>query len=1202
MGAPRSSSSEGSISERLVPSKDTSEEHAVSKSKQSDKSSSSDGPFKGLNVVLDLDFSSPNGEELNSVSEVKGLDFSSQNRETEPKSISEVKDLDISDRSGVFEREPSYTPFSRSEEIEDDAQTAEDISEASEIQTISGASANDEPSRSKSSRSSLPEVISKRSGDESQNSISEDISEKTAPQSGDESISEAISARSSRRSGSESISEAISARSQGSGVESISEALSVRSKRSGEESSPDIKKSDTRDVSGRRSKSPANEYSNTFESEHNKDGDQTDDDISEQIIGDESRLSIKNTTPKSYSSDFELSESNIANTLDAKDKPHAASYSLDFEAPSTKVEEPSPEKSKRKSLFKEDEAEDLEQRRLSQATDDEESIAEEIPEEENDRHSLESGALSDASDEAAPLDSLVKKDKDVQQVSTHEEDKEAAEEEDISQYSQDFESSLSQRISKSLSKELEPESLHKTSKNISKEIEPESPKRLSKSLTKEREPERKPYEQVYVPGDATDEESVAEEIPEDEGGALSETDEEIAPQFTLKKQQIEGKDGQLSKDEEDNLEEKDLSQYSEDFESPSSRKLSKQSSADEQREKQKSISKGNEPKVELEVSQHRLSEDTDEESVAEELPEEDASLEVGQLSDIDEKAPQFIDATDKTSELIVSPLQPEKDIQLPKEKEEIRAPSDTKSLDKDESRRKQANKIVQDLSATLVDDAVACMSNLYEEHRHLQNEGKNIPQSPVDTTQRDSTIEAKADSEKEDSFNEWGKPPEEGFEISEGEDLSISEKLSFTDDEGSLPLFDLKPLVITAPKDDQIAKPAIEEKKAKPEIKKKKHDEKVLKDLSENLLKEAAAKMIALMRQKQAKFKSAEQASKVEKKEIPQSPPHHSPTHYSPLHSPPHHSPPHYSPPHHSPPYHSPELSPRGLDKFMAVMKQSSPPGSPTKDGSVFDGNELTDKLTQLKLLHDELGAQLGEDDDDDDDFVINANKPLELPTDKEEYGPPSGQAIPIVVPHTDDDVVSVVSTSLAAFYRRKKSGGSLGNVTPPPEFSESSVDEKDPDSKLKQSYRRMIFDLTGEVFCNVLTEESPSERPSWMKPRRRRKNRFYHTLSPVTDEHDYLPIVQQRVLDLVGLGNERPNLDTLRRKTPLKLGKKDFVDAVLIQELREDEPQWVDYDDDELAVKFQVADAIFESLMSETIMVLNAVQRRKESKRDITR
>lgn len=44
------------------------------------------------------------------------------------------------------------------------------------------------------------------------------------------------------------------------------------------------------------------------------------------------------------------------------------------------------------------------------------------------------------------------------------------------------------------------------------------------------------------------------------------------------------------------------------------------------------------------------------------------------------------------------------------------------------------------------------------------------------------------------------------------------------------------------------------------------------------------------------------------------------------------------------------------------------------------------------------------------------------------------------------------------------------------------------------------------------------------------------------------------------------------------------------VQELHEEEAQWVNYDEDELYVKMQLADGIFEALIRETIDLLNQI------------
>lgn len=48
------------------------------------------------------------------------------------------------------------------------------------------------------------------------------------------------------------------------------------------------------------------------------------------------------------------------------------------------------------------------------------------------------------------------------------------------------------------------------------------------------------------------------------------------------------------------------------------------------------------------------------------------------------------------------------------------------------------------------------------------------------------------------------------------------------------------------------------------------------------------------------------------------------------------------------------------------------------------------------------------------------------------------------------------------------------------------------------------------------------------------------------------------------------------------------------VQELHEEEAQWVNYDEDELFVKMQLADGIFEALIRDTIQVLQHIQSRK--------
>lgn len=54
------------------------------------------------------------------------------------------------------------------------------------------------------------------------------------------------------------------------------------------------------------------------------------------------------------------------------------------------------------------------------------------------------------------------------------------------------------------------------------------------------------------------------------------------------------------------------------------------------------------------------------------------------------------------------------------------------------------------------------------------------------------------------------------------------------------------------------------------------------------------------------------------------------------------------------------------------------------------------------------------------------------------------------------------------------------------------------------------------------------------------------------------------------------------------------------VQELHEEESQWVNYDEDELYVKMQLADGIFDALIKDTAEVLSQIQE-KRSKRALS-
>ena len=74
----------------------------------------------------------------------------------------------------------------------------------------------------------------------------------------------------------------------------------------------------------------------------------------------------------------------------------------------------------------------------------------------------------------------------------------------------------------------------------------------------------------------------------------------------------------------------------------------------------------------------------------------------------------------------------------------------------------------------------------------------------------------------------------------------------------------------------------------------------------------------------------------------------------------------------------------------------------------------------------------------------------------------------------------------------------------------------------------------------------------------------------PPTHPDDVLPVVAQHVLSLLNLSESDKRLGASRTKKWSSRKKRDAVDEVLLAELKEEEPQWVDYQQDEFAVKMQ--------------------------------
>ncbi|XP_041912053.1 centrosome-associated protein 350 isoform X1 [Alosa sapidissima] len=178
------------------------------------------------------------------------------------------------------------------------------------------------------------------------------------------------------------------------------------------------------------------------------------------------------------------------------------------------------------------------------------------------------------------------------------------------------------------------------------------------------------------------------------------------------------------------------------------------------------------------------------------------------------------------------------------------------------------------------------------------------------------------------------------------------------------------------------------------------------------------------------------------------------------------------------------------------------------------------------------------------------------------------------------------MGASLAGFPRPQASVDFLGGDT----TSENQA------TYCKQSYKQAVFDLSWEVIKDIFAKDHKTEQPQWMKPQRI-KSSYFHGIKCMKDMQTVQAFLTEEVLKLYGLKREHNQKTDWQKMLKFGRKKRDRVDHILVQELHDEESQWVNYDEDELYVKMQLADGIFDALLKDTEDVLTQIQERRSSR-----
>ena len=143
------------------------------------------------------------------------------------------------------------------------------------------------------------------------------------------------------------------------------------------------------------------------------------------------------------------------------------------------------------------------------------------------------------------------------------------------------------------------------------------------------------------------------------------------------------------------------------------------------------------------------------------------------------------------------------------------------------------------------------------------------------------------------------------------------------------------------------------------------------------------------------------------------------------------------------------------------------------------------------------------------------------------------------------------------------------------------------------KSYIELVFGLTVDIIKQL--HPLPPVTTAWLKDAVMRA-----PLGARGAGSPSLELVQKRVYAALIRGQLPPELPAVKflhgRKRPG--GKEvDFVDGILIKELRYEEPSWVDYHKDEVTVKTRIADSILDSLLTETVEIMQGIEQKRKQR-----
>ena len=195
------------------------------------------------------------------------------------------------------------------------------------------------------------------------------------------------------------------------------------------------------------------------------------------------------------------------------------------------------------------------------------------------------------------------------------------------------------------------------------------------------------------------------------------------------------------------------------------------------------------------------------------------------------------------------------------------------------------------------------------------------------------------------------------------------------------------------------------------------------------------------------------------------------------------------------------------------------------------------------------------------------------------------------VLPQSPDLVIPIIDSIVGKFWECRRYGELWDSSNPPSGFFDDCDGGPGIEAATRRIHRRLVFDLVAETITEIYRceDDDHSHCPdAYFIPKLatvRKKP------EPPTTLDSLKPVVEAQVLRQLRLRDAVP----LSAPKWSSRRKQDVVDWLLVKELREEEPGWVDYTAAEFDVKTQLVDSLMELLLNDTVQtVQQAIQFRQ--------